>query len=543
MHTIFLHKSQHNLFENVRRENSEMKQLNLKSIEMKRKIFTLLACSFLLFVNIAAFSQSIEKGCFYIQASGYYRYLSIIQTYDGNYIIGGLETGFAGGQNQNLWVFKIDAAANLLWSSSIGTTGNDGCYGMIETSDHKIVAAGFAGSSGDQDFFIIKYDEDGTILWKKNVDHGTGQAYFTSITEAPDGAYVLAGVNFNNAFLYKIDADGNKVWSTEINDGGIYSAIAQSVVTSTNGGYMVSGWGIIPGAFFTHVNEDGEVQWSVSYDAGSGYDVIPLADGGYLIGGYETGTGQPHPNAFVTKIDSNGDKAWSKTYGGDGAETFYSLYPTSDGGFIGAGVADTGAFIGTDGERGFVVKCNSDGEPQWSKRVNSATLLQDAIQTSDGGYALLGNGSIIKLDADGNGCDECLLEDFGTWMEVGDVASKTMLNYAAEDSIFDSPYTAVTGGTAHELCTATGTGEILTADLFSVTPNPANQQIIFSGPFANEMNILIKIFDATGRVVFESAFEDLQSGKLDVSSWQNGIYFSQLKHGNERYALKFMVQH
>src|SRR6187549_744346 len=131
-----------------------MKQLNLKSIEMKGKIFTLLTCSFLLLVHVTAYSQSIEKGCFYIQASGYYRYLSIIQTYDGNYIIGGLETGFESGLNQNLWIFKIDAAANLLWSSSIGSTGNDGCFGVIETADHKIVAAGFAGSSGDQDFFI-----------------------------------------------------------------------------------------------------------------------------------------------------------------------------------------------------------------------------------------------------------------------------------------------------------------------------------------------------------------------------------------------------
>ena len=110
---------------------------------MNGKTFTTLACSVMLLVNFSARSQAIEKGCFYLQASGYYRYFGIVQTYDGNYVVGGLETGFAGGLDQNFWVFKLDAAGNLLWSSSTGTTGNDACYGLIETSDHKIVACYF----------------------------------------------------------------------------------------------------------------------------------------------------------------------------------------------------------------------------------------------------------------------------------------------------------------------------------------------------------------------------------------------------------------
>jgi len=510
---------------------------------MNGRTFTTLTCSFLLLVNFAAHSQAIEKGCFYIQASGYYRYFSIVQTYDGNYVVGGLETGFAGGADQNLWVFKIDAEANLLWSSSLGTTGNDGCFGIMETSDHKIVAGGFAGSSGNQDFFIVKYDEDGTILWKKNVDHGAGQAYFNSVTEAPDGAYVLAGVRLDNTFLYKIEADGNKVWSTEINDGGASSAIAQSVVASTDGGYLVSGWGITPGAFFTHVDEDGVIQWSIGYDAGVGFDAIPLVDGGYLIGGYESGAGQPHSNAFVTRIDSNGDKIWSKTYGGNGSETFYGLYPTSDGGFIGAGVADTGSFIGTDGERGWVAKCSSNGEIEWSKRVNAVVLFQDIIQTADGGYAALGNGSVFKLDANGNACDECLLEDFGSWMEAGDVTSKTLLNYAADDSIFNSPYTEYTGGTEHELCVVTGIEEEPQSTLFSIAPNPADQLAVISCQLTSRENAELKVFDVTGKLIYQSAIVNSQSAMLHVANWLNGIYFCEVRSQKKIEVSTFIVQH
>ncbi|MGB3075276.1 MAG: T9SS type A sorting domain-containing protein [Chitinophagales bacterium] len=509
---------------------------------MRKKIFTLLSGSLMLLAGFSAQSQEINKGCFYIQASGYYRYFSIVQTYDGGYVIGGLETGFAGGVDQNFWVFKVDAAANILWSSSIGTTGNDGCFGIIETADHHIVAGGFAGSSGNQDFFILKYDENGNILWKKNVDHGVGSAVFNSVTEASDGSYILTGVSLYNILLYKIDAEGNKIWSTEINDGGPYAAVAQRVVPSTAGGYLISGWGITPGAFFTHVNEAGVIQWSVSYNAGVGYDAIPLSNGGYLIGGYESGTGQPHSNAFVTRIDSNGNKVWSKTYGGDGSETFYGLAPTSDGGFIGVGIADTGEFIPA-GAHGFVAKCNSNGEIEWSKNIYSTALLQDVIQTADGGYALLGNGSVIKLDANGNACDECLLEDFGSWMEAGDVAPKVLLNYTANDSIFDSPYSEVSGGTKQELCIVTDIEETPKTASFSITPNPADQFAVCNWQSENKENIWLKIFDATGTSVYQSTLVHSQSEILNVENWKNGMYFCRLQAGSKIVALKFIVEH
>src|SRR4030095_6349066 len=270
------------------------------------------------------------------------------------------------------WVFKIDAAGNLLWSSSLGATTADACYKLIETSDHKIMAAGYAGT---HDFFVVRYDEDGSIIWKKNIDHGPGQAYFKSIAETSDGEFVLAGVSGSNAFLYRIEADGNKVWSTEINDGGPYDVVINDVVASANGGCLISGYRTVLGAIFSHVNEVGEVQLSISYYNGTAYDAVTLDDGGYLISGYETGAGQPGYNAFVIRIDSIGNELWGKTYGGDGAESFYGLYPTSDGGFIGAGAADTTANFSFGSEHGFVVKCNSSGEAEWSKKVNSTGFI------------------------------------------------------------------------------------------------------------------------------------------------------------------------
>lgn len=475
---------------------------------------------------------------------GYYRYFSIVQTYDGGYAIGGLEIGFAGNNDQNFWVFKLDGGGNLLWSSSLGTTAQDACYRLIETSDHEIVAAGFAGGSSNQDLFIIKYDEDGTLLWQKNIDHGSGSSYFYSIQETPDGGYILAGVIESYAFLMKTDADGNKEWSTALDDSGAFSTpVGEDVVLSPDGGYLVSGWGLSDGAFFVKVDDEGTFQWSVTYAAGTGFDAIALTDGSYLLSGYETGAGQPHPNAFVVKIDTTGNQLWSKTYGDDGAETFYALYPTSDGGFIGAGTAETGAVIGSGDQRAFVAKCNSDGEIEWSKKVGTATLFEDVIQTADGGYAAMGNGLVVKLDAEGNSCVECLIEDFGSWMEAGSVATHSMFNVAPDDNTFASAYTEFTGGTEHELCVVTGIEEASSSpSLFSIAPNPTDQFAVISLQFAINYPLTLRIFDMTGAEILKSKIL-IPNTAINMSPWQNGIYFCELKSEDETSISKLIVQH
>lgn len=104
--------------------------------------------------------------------------------------------------------------------------------------------------------------------------------------------------------------------------------------------------------------------------------------------------------------------AWSKTYGGAGEEKAYSLIQTSDGGY---------ALVGSTTSLGvsavLLVKTDAVGNMQWNKTYGRqqsphGDLAQSIIQTSDGGYAFAGaswnqaRGAhdlfLVKTDASGN---------------------------------------------------------------------------------------------------------------------------------------------
>src|SRR5688572_1939276 len=120
-------------------------------------------------------------------------------------------------------------------------------------------------------------------------------------------------------------------------------------------------------------------------------------------------------------------KMWDKTYGGAGAEDMSRIKQTTDGGYIMAGISDSG--INGDksqASRGgldyWIVKTDASGVKLWDKTFggSSEDNLKSIQQTADGGYILGGYSNspvsgdktqpakndfdywIIKLDASGN---------------------------------------------------------------------------------------------------------------------------------------------
>ncbi len=201
----------------------------------------------------------------------------------------------------------------------------------------------------------------------------------------------------------------------------------RSVVQSTDGGYAIAIYGEIrrnssggPFIPFTYelqilkTDQNGAVQWKRSYPTvedpnhltptfrteSEHYAIVETADHGYVVAG---------GNFWMFKVDAQGVVLWSKTYQlkdeDYGNKWFYSMVQTRDGGFALAGSADT-----TDGGTDFwLVKTNSAGVAQWNYTYNSGTYTESGgyvtprndvansvIQTSDGGYALVGSASLLR---------------------------------------------------------------------------------------------------------------------------------------------------
>jgi hypothetical protein len=133
---------------------------------------------------------------------------SVRETSDGGYIIAGTSfssdvnvTGHLGDNTKSdFWIVKTDVTGAISWEKSYGGNQSDGANDIQETSDNGFIVAGFTlsmdvnvtGNHGLYDYWVIKLDGAGSLTWEKTAG-GTEEERANSITEAPDGGFLVAG--------------------------------------------------------------------------------------------------------------------------------------------------------------------------------------------------------------------------------------------------------------------------------------------------------------------------------------------------------------
>ena len=102
----------------------------------------------------------------------------------------------------------------------------------------------------------------------------------------------------------------------------------------------------------------------------------------------------------VTKVDANGDLVWQKSFGkSDGPDHGSDILQTSDGGYIVLG--DTSSY-GQGGYDLWLIKLAADGTEQWNKTIGGATFDEPKSFTKavDGGYVIVGNTDAADVMGD-----------------------------------------------------------------------------------------------------------------------------------------------
>ncbi|MFZ8804522.1 MAG: MopE-related protein, partial [Candidatus Calescibacterium sp.] len=119
---------------------------------------------------------------------------SIIQSSDGGYVVAGWTSSFGAG-GLDIYVLKLDSGGNVQWTKTIGGSGDDVAYSIIQSSDGGYVVAGYTSSFGagwDWDIYVVKLDSEGDVVWTKTIG-GSSYDVATSIIQSSDGGYVVAG--------------------------------------------------------------------------------------------------------------------------------------------------------------------------------------------------------------------------------------------------------------------------------------------------------------------------------------------------------------
>ncbi len=283
----------------------------------------------------------------------------------------GSYTFTSSGEN-DIFIAKMDANGNWLWATQAGGIGDDTGYGItIDEVGNSYVTGYFEDtatfgsytlySSGFEDIFVAKIDENGNWLWATKAggiltDEGisitaddAGNSYVTGTFKdtATFGSYTLYSSGWEDIFVAKIDENGNWLWaakaggssgnSTVISYGITIDNTGNSYVTgifldtATFGAYSLTSSGYV-NIFVSKMDADGNWLWA-NQAGGNGWDggfgiAIDDAGNNYVTGSFK-GTvyfglyplySSGFDDIFVAKIDENGNWLWTTQAGGSSSD-------------------------------------------------------------------------------------------------------------------------------------------------------------------------------------------------------------------------------
>ncbi len=297
-----------------------------------------------------------------------------------------------------LLIFQVkivfSQAPSKLWDKTIGGNKIDGVSSMVSTADGGYVIAGstYSDISGDKseanrgsalnygrsDYWIVKIDNTGQKVWDKTIGGGSDD-FAKSIVSTTDGGFVIAGYSQSGI-------SGDK---TQANIGGVND---------------VDFW-------IVKINSLGQIQWDKTYGGTRtdyAFSIVNTNDGGFVIAGTtESGDGF-YNNYWVIKLNGSGIMVWDKIIQTDANDEARTVVATSDGGFVVGGFTSSGiSYDKTEPNKGFldfwIVKLNNAGQKVWDKTIGGTTSddrVNSIISTSDGGFLVTGYSQFGGIGGD-----------------------------------------------------------------------------------------------------------------------------------------------
>jgi len=241
---------------------------------------------------------------------------SIQQTSDGGYIIAGTTPYKNTG---NAILIKIDEQGNELWEREFGY-GFEWGFSVRQTDDQGYILTGITGSLSygtPGDVLLVKTDEFGNEIWTKNFG-GDYPDEGHSVQQSPDGGYLVAGGTSSfgsgdwDGWLIKTDSEGYEIWSKTFGLDS-YDSI-NSIYPTYDGGYILAGETESFGkggsdAWLIKIDFDGNEVWNKTFGGDSsdkGISALQIDDG-FLLAGSTYSFGEGQVDIFLIKTDLNGN--------------------------------------------------------------------------------------------------------------------------------------------------------------------------------------------------------------------------------------------
>ena len=351
--------------------------------------------------------------------------LSIAQTKDGGYILGGSsssnktvanskgkldEFGKSENAKGNLdyWIVKLDSQGKKEWDKTLGGKYYDELKSIEQTQDEGFILGGYSNSpiSGDKteanigqgDYWVVKLNKDGVLQWQRTLGGDKDDNLF-ALTQTKDNGFIVGGSSNSSATDAKSETSKN---------GSDFWILKLDVI--------------------------GNVQWQETYDYGK-YDmlssIVENIDGTFLIGGYAqseskskltnikglktTKKDEEGINDYIAlKIKANGEEIWTQTTGSNGDEVLKKLFEMRDGGYLLAGTSNGSISRDKNSMKGgndfWIVKLK-DKEKKDKEKQNIEAIPNPALSYTN---AIIGyeykDGTVTLFDLNGRSLQSVKVE-------------------------------------------------------------------------------------------------------------------------------------
>ncbi len=283
-------------------------------------------------------------------------------------------------------------------------------YAMAKAIDNGFVIAG----SYNSDALILKTDDDGDIVWKKNLEfnlHEYSDTYFNNIIITYDSCYLFAGNSDGYNIFAKTNLNGDTLWSRILLAQENF--MVRSVVQSNDSGFMVVGNNSASTyIYIVRFDKNGNVVWSKMYSSGtrgSVYvsDIAKLYDGSYVVVG-----GLTNETSFLMKFLDSGEVLGGKQYinsGSNSALDIKDVMVNDTGLVLSAYLYDREIYmIGTDDD-GIVNWIRGYGDFNFDRSRNTRNHFIMHKSNDDGFFSVVSGwgmfdegGRFFKTDSEGN---------------------------------------------------------------------------------------------------------------------------------------------
>ena len=376
---------------------------------------------------------------------------SVVETKDGGYAILGyvqsndFDFSIKEDVSFDFFIIKYSQSDQLEWVKTYGGSSDDRGTKIIATKNGGFAVIGYSKSSdidvnenaGDKDFWILKLDEKGNVIWKKTFGF-SGKDVGTAIIETNDKGFLVCGELDVTAsggqgktrlgplhaggdfWVIKIDAMGATDWSSYY--GGTFTDTPSGIVQTENGNFIIVGSSDSNDIDITDnkgsydfwvikISPTGQLLWEKNY-GGSEIDeakaIVATDHNDFVIIGNTRSNDKDisknlgSSDLCIIKINNNGDLLLQKNVGGNNFDTGNSIRRMYDGGFLLSGSSrSSGEKLINKGQNdAWILKLDTELNVVWQKTIGGSEIdfLFDAVETADG--VIVGVGESLSFNED-----------------------------------------------------------------------------------------------------------------------------------------------